>query len=58
MPWYPEKEWVKLCPYPGYKPPQPLLAPVKHMKHVKDMAPNRKSIYDLDAYRGGNRADK
>lgn len=53
MPWYPANEWVKICPYPGYKPPQPLPPPVKHMKHVKDMAVNRKPISRLDVTRRG-----
>ena len=46
MPMYPR--WINICPYPGTKDVKPVPPPVKHLKHVKDMAKNRKPIVDVD----------
>lgn len=40
--------WINICPYPGTKDVKPVPPPVKHLKHVKDMAKNRKPIVDVD----------
>ena len=37
--------WINICPYKnGRSPFLPVPPPVKHMKHVKDMAKDRKPI--------------
>jgi hypothetical protein len=46
-----KEEWVNPCPYPGKRDIVPIPPPIKHMRHVKDMAKNRKPIIDVNRRR-------
>ena len=52
MPWYPAEQWIDICPWRNIPLEiKPVPPPIKHMKHVKDMAKGRKSISRIDAHR-------
>jgi hypothetical protein len=40
------EQWINPCPYPGKKNIMPIPVPVKHMKHVNDMAKDRKPLWN------------
>ena len=55
----PAKPWVDISPWRNLPLDiRPVPPPIKHMKHVKYMAANRKSISILDASRRGPETNK
>lgn len=52
MSWYPSEPWVDISPWRIVPLPiRPVPPPIKHMRYVKDMTKNRKSICRIDAPR-------